>query len=591
MFYTPRPVVDYILRHTLVPRLSGATPEQVEKLTLLDPAAGSGAFLVAAFQILLEWHRQWWINHNPAQHPSAIIRTNHDWRLTRSKCRSILEHSLFGVDLDPTAVLVTRRILWLTMMAQSAPENANESQSEIVPATHETNRCASHVVAGHALIGAPFGQAPHESYANDVAPFYWNETFPDVSERGGFDLIVGNPPYRRERQFKQDLDAIAATPLGRYRSARMDLWYYFVHRGVELLREGGSLSFITNAYWLNGTGADKLMSALRHDVRLDELLLLHDQPVFPGVSGRHVIFRLTKTQKTGDVTIKSVPSTRIKSVESLLSDTTSLLSFTKSSDALFRDNQLDFRPDATEFLDRLRTFARLSDLGQIRQGIAENPAFVNRRTLERFPTAAVSNDWCQGEGVFTLLPAEVELLNLNPAERALLRPYHTLSDLGRYWLAEQPSRSLIYTTRDNCADIQVHPAIQSHLERFRAILESRRETQRGANHWWHLHWPRDERIWHAQKLVIPQMAIRPSISVANHPTYVSFSANVFVPHPGIRRRLALSLWDTQFDDSMGLVPASRETTRHRPRTQRTFPAASTGPPYRFFQERTSRPAR
>ncbi|WP_010584876.1 Eco57I restriction-modification methylase domain-containing protein [Schlesneria paludicola] len=543
VFYTPQPVVDYILQHTLRSRLNNTTAEQAARLTLLDPSAGSGAFLVSAYRMLLDWHLQTLIANDPASHHEDILRINEQWRLTRSKCRSILRQHIFGIDLDPAAVLVTRRALWLTMIEASAPDRAEQPIKKTTTHLPATDAFSTNVLTGHALVGRPFGEPQFAPFpTNTATPFHWNDAFPQVAQRGGFDLIVGNPPYRRERQFKQELDEIATTPLGRFRSARMDLWYYFVHRGIELLRENGALSFITNAYWLKGTGAEKLIAALRDDVQVDEILLLHNQPVFPSVSGQHLIFRLTKalrikTDPKPDIVIKVAPSARKQSLDSLFVENSSFRSFKKPSHLLFHGHQLDVRPDATEFLDKLRSFSRLGDLGNIRQGIAENPASVNRRTLERFASAADTHRWRLGEGVFALKPDEVDQLNLSQTECELLRPYHTLTDLGRYWLATEPSRKLLYSTRDTCADIASHNAVRAHLERFRAILESRRETSVGANRWWHLHWPRDEQIWHAPKLVVPQMAIRPSFSVARDPTYVSFSANVFVPAQDTREDL------------------------------------------------------
>ena len=142
-----------------------------------------------------------------------------------------------------------------------------------------------------------------------------------------------------------------------------------------------------------------------------------------------------------------------------------------------------------------------------------------------------------GEGVFTLRPAERQRLRLLKTEESLLRPYHDLCDLDRYSLADRPSLSLIYSTRNSCPDIAEYPRLHAHLKRFRAVMEERRETQNGANSWWHLHWPRDEQVWRSPKIVALQMAKRPSFAVARRPVYVPFSVNVFVPKTEISEDL------------------------------------------------------
>src|SRR5262249_6996901 len=129
----------------------------------------------------------------------------------------------------------------------------------------------------------------------DTVSVDWERDFPAVAVAGGFDIIVGNPPYLRQRNAKALFDSLAATELGRqWRQARMDLWSYFAHRSLDLLRPGGILSFIVNSYWMSSRGAAKLITRLQRESNLEEIQLLDDAPVFKAVSGRHMIFRLRK---------------------------------------------------------------------------------------------------------------------------------------------------------------------------------------------------------------------------------------------------------------------------------------------------------
>ena len=530
--YTPTLITEYIANQTLGLRLEGLTPIEAESLTVLDPAMGSGAFLLAAYRYLLDWNLKWFTQHEPKKWSSDVKRTKQGWKLTFQRSQSILRNNLFGVDLDADAIEVASRSLWLTLC-----EHSSEAVSPDM-AKAAWKKIGSNLKAGHSLIGNAFG----ESYVENDSPiskpwFSWADQFPQVAVRGGFEIVIGNPPYRREKNSKHDLDEIGATPLVRYRSPRMDLWYYFVHRCIDLLRKRGTLSFITNAYWLNGTGAQKMIEVFRDQVHLDELFLLRNQIVFPGVSGHHVIFRLTKMSSQRATTIKIASSHSAESLSLGNLNLTTPRTFVKNREQLFCDGKMNVGPPANEVLDKLSRFPRLIELGIVRQGIAENPSTINRRTVERFHGDASNTDWILGEGVFSLRIEEVQRLCLHEHETGLLRPYHDLCDLGRYWSATDPSRRLIYSTRDTCPEIAECPALQRHLARFRAILVARRETRTGSNRWWHLHWPRDERIWQANKLIVPQMALRPSFVPTFEPTYVPFSANVFVPSPGIHEDL------------------------------------------------------
>lgn len=202
--------------------------------------------------------------------------------------------------------------------------------------------------------------------------------------------------------------------------------------------------------------------------------------------------------------------------------------FSKLVSQVFRHGKVDLQPPASGILAKIEKGTSLEELGNIRQGIAENPASINRKTNEKF-----GSRWQVSEGVFALRPAELRRLSLSKAEEKLLWPYHDLCDIDRYWLADHPSLSLIYSTRNTCPDIKIYPRLHAHLKRFRAIMEKRRETENGSNSWWHLHWPRDEQIWQAPKIVALQMAKRPCFAISRRPVYVPFSVNVFVPDSDI----------------------------------------------------------
>lgn len=548
-FYTPQPVVDEILRITLVQKLKDLTPPEVAQLSLLDPAAGSGAFLAAAYRRLLEWHVQWFETNGVAHDEETAVKTQSGLKLSFRTARQILVNTLFGVDFDPAAIEVVRRILWLILIDSSAAQSRPDSHAA------GWNWLSSNFKQGNTLIGVPFvrDEATTEShsssnplYSDDMATganagmiqFDWSREFPQVAARRGFDLIVGNPPYRRERDFKGELDQIQQTSWGRrHQTARMDLWYYFVHRGIELLKVGGTLSFITNAYWMQGSGSHKLISALREQVHVDELFLLRDVPVFPRVSAQHVIFKLTRTNVPQTTVIRIAKQGTSDLANLFVAGSSTVSTFEKPHEQLFAGDRVDASPSRETLMRKLRVFPGLGEAGEIRQGIAENPAVINRRTMQRFEREAADHSWVAGEGVFSLTPDEVVKLPLAPHERKLLRPYHDLCDLDRYRVAPQPSRWLLYSTPRTCPDINVCPTLKAHLKRFRSILEARRETQKGTNSWWHLHWPRDERIWKAGKVCVLQMAIRPSVVPICGPSYVPFSVNVFVPGEQTREHL------------------------------------------------------
>jgi len=490
VFYTPQSVTSYMAERVLSPLLERPIPQPdaFPEVSVLDPACGCGAFLWAALRFLVRRHRR--RGATPSFDRAA--------------------KALHGMDLDGDAVLAARRSLWLEMLAAAEEAGRGVSDAFVEQSPHLANVLAANVRPGDVLADG-------------------------VPERlsARFDVVLGNPPYRRELGAKPWLDRIASTDLGRrFRSPRMDLWYYFLHRGLELLKPGGGLSFLVSSYWTAGRGAEKLIDAMREGGRIEELFLLGRSGLFAGASGRHMILVFRKEKAPGRTTIKRArpadPGEAAPSRRRLVAAEV----FCKDSGQLFRGGRLDLEPPADAILARMARWPPLGRLGMVRQGIVENPAAINGRTNRQY-----GNRWQVGEGVFALRPEKVAWLGLPERERSLLRPYHDLCDLGRYYIAPQASLSLIYSTRETWSEADQYPALRDHLRRFRAVMCARRETRSGLRAWWQLHWPREEMLWRTGKIVALQMAPRPAFACAPDPLYVPFSANVFVAKDDTREDL------------------------------------------------------
>jgi adenine-specific DNA-methyltransferase len=501
IYYTPKYIVDYIVKGAVDRAIEGKTPKQIENLRILDPACGSGVFLLSAFQSLIDYHLQWYLAH-PEEPGDVYTDADGSRRLSVFRKLAILKNNLFGVDIDSQAVEIARMSLYL---------KAFEGARQYLPPNQVLSApLKDRIICGNALIGRLGG----------------------FLETGGFDIVIGNPPYRRELSYKDLMAEIASTPFGlKYRAPRMDLWYYFVHRGLELLKPSGVLSFIVNAYWTAGAGAGKLIAALRDTAHIDEIFSFGTLPVFPGVSGRHMVIRVAKKPGRAATTIKLAAPTSETSAEPFVLGTGAVVTFHKRASQLFRGGIIDIQPDSGGSLGILEHGTPLRELGKIRQGIAENPASINRKTNKKY-----EGRFKIGEGVFALRPEELRALALPRKEHAMLRPYHDLQDIGRYRLS-QPSLSLIYSTPTTCPDIADYPGIRAHLFRFRPIMDARRETKKHSNCWWHLHWPRDEKLWTSPKILSLQMADRPAFVPAEEAVYVPFSVNVFIPFKSTREHL------------------------------------------------------
>ena len=217
-----------------------------------------------------------------------------------------------------------------------------------------------------------------------------------------------------------------------------------------------------------------MIDALSESSHVDEIFSLEGLAVFPGVSGRHMILSLTKGKSDSPTLIKIPSPGDTDRAEPFVSGAAPSIVFRKTAEQLFRGGRVDLEPPCDELLARLGRWPRLEELGDVRQGIAENPARVTRKAILEH-----GKPWRVGEGVFALTHEELARLDLSEAELGPIRPYHHLCDLGRYYLAEEASGVLIYSTAGTCPEVDRFPAIRDHLARFRAIMDARRETRRG----------------------------------------------------------------------------------------------------------------
>lgn len=493
-YYTPAPIVRFIVKRCLrddLPVGTGAGPR------ILDPACGDGVFLAGVFDRL------------------AAGKT-----FSQSERLAIVREHIFGVDIDPPAVMAARATL-REKIAASNSQLADETEAVL----------AANIRVGNALVGPDF--SPNSSMLFETDGFSWRDAFPDVAAAGGFDVILGNPPYRRELDAKELFEEISGSPLGKkWRQPRMDLWYYFLHRGLDLLKPGGVLSFIVNSYWTASASAGKLIARLQQEANLDEFVLLGIANVFANVRGRHLIFRLHKERGTTPCQVisleqKSSGKAATQRCLEQLENLAATESYEIPQQSLYSGGRLTLaKPSSQQHI--FEQCVTLGECFETAQGMAENPPRINRRLKEK-----LDGRFRVGDGVFVLTSEEVERLEFDDREQALLRPYYETASLDRYQIPAEPTHQVLYLTRETAPRLEEFPTVCRHLEQFRSVMEQRRETRLGMNAWWHLHWPRQERLFTESSILSVQMGRVPRFALAANQSFVGFSVNVILARTAV----------------------------------------------------------
>jgi predicted type IV restriction endonuclease len=295
VYYTPTYVVDYIVRQTVGRLLEGKTPRQAARLRILDAACGSGSFLIGVYQYLLDWHRDWYVADGPekwarGRSPAVYQAAGGDWRLTTAERKRILLSNIYGVDIDTQAVEVTKLSLLLKVLegenAQSVAIQMRLLQERALPDLGANIKC------GNSLIGPDYynGTQPglfDEEERYRINAFDWQAEFAGIMQAGGFDAVIGNPPYVRIQTMKEWAPREVEFYKQRYVSASKgsyDLYVVFVEKGLSLLNEKGRLGYILPHKFFNAQYGQPLRQLIAGGRHLSEVVHFGHQQVFAGAA-------------------------------------------------------------------------------------------------------------------------------------------------------------------------------------------------------------------------------------------------------------------------------------------------------------------
>lgn len=206
VYYTPTYIVDYIVQRTIGQLLDDAkTPRKATAIRVVDPACGSGSFLIAAYEKLLRWHRDWYLTDGAEKHargrePKLFLGRGAEWRLTTAEKKRILVNNIFGVDIDPQAVDVTKLSLLLKVLEAETSETLQISLSmfreRALPDLSNNIKCGNSLIAPDFYHEAQLDMLDDQT-AYQINAFEWHSEFPAIFRDGGggFDAVIGNPPY------------------------------------------------------------------------------------------------------------------------------------------------------------------------------------------------------------------------------------------------------------------------------------------------------------------------------------------------------------------------------------------------------------
>jgi len=509
VFYTPKYITKYIVDNTVGKLCNekkealGITDERfleakkrsrqsikdldeyrewLLQLTILDPACGSGAFLNQALDFLIKEHS--YLDELQAKYHGGFTFPDIE--------NTVLENNIFGVDINEESVEIAKLSLWL----------------RTAQPRRKLNNLSNNIKCGNSLIDDP-------EVAGDLA-FNWQEQFPTVFEKGGFDVVIGNPPYVRQElisEFKPFFKKTFKTY-----SSSADLYTYFIEMGVDrLISDKGVYSIIVGNKWMRARFATDLRKWMK-EKHILEMIDFGDLPVFENVSAYPVILTLKRnsSEDTNTFVGCEIKDLQFDDLKLLVQNT----QFTVDRNLLVDEGWSLIDQDAAHLIANLKSKGQsISDFigKEIYRGLLTglNEAFIiDKETRDRFVSANQNN-----QNIIKPLLAgrDIKRYHFNFQEQYLILLPSGFTNTHRGKLSGEQFVS------------QAYPEVYEHLQQFedKAIVRSDQ-----GEFWWELRPCDFYDAFEKPKIIYPNICIEPQFCLESDSYYTNQKCFI-IPDRGI----------------------------------------------------------
>ena len=367
----------------------------------------------------------------------------------------------------------------------------------------------------------------------------WQLRFFDVFlEKNGFDIIIANPPYNREKDFAEMFEPVNNSLFGKkYHAGKMNFWYYFLHKAIDKSNTNAVISFITSRYWITSTGSRSLIKRIRDTLSFVDILDIGKVKVFDKVIGQHIVCTYSK---------KKIPKFNYKKISNNISDIFSSkntqnikISSFSQNEVFTENNEINFRKSIIRYnkndYDLLNNGSKLS-LFNTTQGVIESPDKISKQNLKNKPSRTINI----GDGVFVVNEDEISKINPNKEEKRLFKRYLNSSNVKKYQINFN-NEYLIYSDKEISKKIKNkhYPNIQNHLNKYKKYITS-------GNGPYGLHRPRNENFFLNPKIIFKNMFLEPAFTYDEEKFYVGISFIVIIQNSSLSLKYLLALLNSKY---------------------------------------------
>ena len=362
----------------------------------------------------------------------------------------------------------------------------------------------------------------YDHYSNTPSSFFHPKWMFGVDK---FDIVIGNPPYVGEKGHREIFDPLKKTVLGeRFYQGKMDLFYFFFHLGLDILKPNGILNYITTNYFITATGGANLRKDFEERSNVLELINFGELKIFESALGQHNMITTIQRKSESDnpqlaktTIVKSKGFLGQKILKDIIDKTDKNTDYYSiPQNQLFKGGNIQLTAGGIdEVLDKIRNNnLKLKQYFNVFKGIE---------------TGSVSTY------IFNGLPDFYEKLNDN--EKPLFKPYYKCSDIQKYSY-KNTKKHILYIKSSH--DIKLYPNISNYLSKSKNILENRAQIKRSKQNWFGLLWSRDENLFLNHAIVVPYRSEDVSFSLSQGNFY-SGTDTYFIVNPNSKMSLKIVL--------------------------------------------------
>ena len=480
----------------ITPELRNEISSKLRVIKSFDPACGSGAFPLGLLQLL------------------ARLQLRLDPRLDGYKVKlDILQNNIFGSDIEPMAVEISRLRSWLSLIVEESGISAlqplpnldfNFVCSNSLISLREADLFTNFDVQGKLdKLRQEYFRATRPKQKAEIQEKYLSLSQPDlIDERSnqlktfqpfdseavakffdpeymfglvdGFDVIIGNPPYIGLKGHVNIFEPVKESSLGiRFFSGKMDYFYFFFHLALDLLKKDGVLGFITTNYFLSATYADKLVNDIKGRGTITNFLNFNEVKLFDSALGQHNLITIIRKGQSSETASVIVAGGKLRGKISD-SELDLLLNGSHENASAVNVHQNELYAGGKIVLPAAQSEAinsilqkvamqptKLSDFFAVNQGIVSGGDKVSAAHISRL---GWSPDLL-GNGIFVLTKSELDDLHLNPHELEIVKPFYKNSDISPFRTNTEPSLFLIYAV-EKLKNLETRPILRNHISQY-----------------------------------------------------------------------------------------------------------------------------